>query len=38
VLVGDATGIDVTGRLEVAPDHGAVVRVAVGDVTHVRPA
>jgi BirA family biotin operon repressor/biotin-[acetyl-CoA-carboxylase] ligase len=38
VLVGDATGIDETGRLKVAPDHGAVVRVAVGDVTHVRPA
>lgn len=37
-LVGIATGIDATGRLEVTPDAGAMVAVAVGDVTHVRPA
>ncbi len=37
-LVGTATGIDVTGRLEVAPDDGDAVVVAVGDVTHVRSA
>lgn len=38
VLVGVATGIDPAGRLEVVPDGGDVVAVAVGDVTHVRPA
>lgn len=37
-LVGTATGIDPTGRLEVTPDAGDAVAVAVGDVTHVRPA
>lgn len=36
-LVGTATGIDGAGRLEVAPEDGDVVAVAVGDVTHVRP-
>lgn len=36
-LLGLATGIDATGRLEVAHDAG-VTAVAVGDVTHVRPA
>ena len=37
-LVGTATGIDAAGRLEVLPDSGEPVAVAVGDVTHVRPA
>jgi len=37
-LVGLATGIDPTGRLEVDPGTGRSVAVAVGDVTHVRPA
>jgi BirA family biotin operon repressor/biotin-[acetyl-CoA-carboxylase] ligase len=37
-VAGIATGIDATGRLEVATDEGRVVAVAVGDVTHVRPA
>jgi BirA family biotin operon repressor/biotin-[acetyl-CoA-carboxylase] ligase len=37
VLLGTATGIDATGRLEVLSDAGDVVVVAVGDVTHVRP-
>ena len=37
-LVGTATGIDASGRLEVRADAGDVVAVAVGDVTHVRPA
>jgi BirA family biotin operon repressor/biotin-[acetyl-CoA-carboxylase] ligase len=36
-LVGTATGIDSLGRLEVVPDGGDAVAVAVGDVTHVRP-
>lgn len=36
-LVGNATGIDDTGRLEVTPEAGDPVIVAVGDVTHVRP-
>ena len=36
-LTGVATGIDATGRLEVRPESGPVVAVAVGDVTHVRP-
>lgn len=38
VLDGVATGIDPTGRLEVRGGSGDVVAVAVGDVTHVRPA
>lgn len=37
-LVGTATGIDESGRLEVRSDAGDAVVVAVGDVTHVRPA
>jgi BirA family biotin operon repressor/biotin-[acetyl-CoA-carboxylase] ligase len=37
VLVGMAAGIDPAGRLEVVPEGGDVVAVAVGDVTHVRP-
>lgn len=37
-LVGMASGIDATGRLEVTPDSADAVVVAVGDVTHVRPA
>ena len=37
-LVGVATGIDESGRLEVQSDGGGAVTVAVGDVTHVRPA
>ncbi len=37
-LVGMAAGVDVVGRLEVTPDSGDLVAVAVGDVTHVRPA
>lgn len=37
-LVGTATGLDASGRLEVASDAGDAVVVAVGDVTHVRPA
>jgi BirA family biotin operon repressor/biotin-[acetyl-CoA-carboxylase] ligase len=37
-LVGTATGIDATGRLEVSTAAGDAVVVAVGDVTHVRPA
>ena len=37
-LVGTATGIDESGRLEVLSDSGDAVVVAVGDVTHVRPA
>lgn len=37
-LTGVATGLDATGRLEVQPESGALVAVAVGDVTHVRPA
>lgn len=36
-LVGRATGIDATGRLQVLSDSGDEVVVAVGDVTHVRP-
>jgi BirA family biotin operon repressor/biotin-[acetyl-CoA-carboxylase] ligase len=38
LLVGRATGIDATGRLEVLADSGEPHVVAVGDVTHVRPA
>jgi BirA family biotin operon repressor/biotin-[acetyl-CoA-carboxylase] ligase len=38
VLLGTATAIDATGRLEVTTDGGDAVVVAVGDVTHVRPA
>jgi BirA family biotin operon repressor/biotin-[acetyl-CoA-carboxylase] ligase len=38
VLIGTATAIDATGRLEVTTDGGDAVVVAVGDVTHVRPA
>lgn len=38
LLAGRATGIDVTGRLEVLAESGDAVTVAVGDVTHVRPA
>jgi len=38
LLLGTATGIDATGRLEVTTDSGDAVVVAVGDVTHVRPA
>jgi BirA family biotin operon repressor/biotin-[acetyl-CoA-carboxylase] ligase len=37
LLVGRATGIDATGRLEVLSDSGELIVVAVGDVTHVRP-
>jgi BirA family biotin operon repressor/biotin-[acetyl-CoA-carboxylase] ligase len=37
-LAGRATGIDATGRLEVLSDSGEPNVVAVGDVTHVRPA
>lgn len=37
-VVGTAMGIDATGRLEIATDDGSTVAVAVGDVTHVRPA
>lgn len=37
-LVGIATAIDADGRLVVTPEAGAPVAVAVGDVTHVRPA
>lgn len=36
-LIGTATGLDASGRLQVAPDAGMPVAVAVGDVTHVRP-
>jgi len=36
-LAGVATGLDAAGRLEVTTDADAVVAVAVGDVTHVRP-
>lgn len=36
-LTGVATGLDATGRLEVQPQSGGRVAVAVGDVTHVRP-
>ena len=36
-LTGVAAGLDALGRLEVRPESGAVVAVAVGDVTHVRP-
>ncbi|MEO5534023.1 MAG: biotin--[acetyl-CoA-carboxylase] ligase [Pseudolysinimonas sp.] len=38
VLVGTATGLDATGRLEVLAAHGTRHTVSVGDVTHVRPA
>jgi BirA family biotin operon repressor/biotin-[acetyl-CoA-carboxylase] ligase len=38
VLIGTATAIDATGRLEVTTDGGDAVVVAVCDVTHVRPA
>jgi BirA family biotin operon repressor/biotin-[acetyl-CoA-carboxylase] ligase len=38
VLIGTATAIDATGRLEVTTDGGDAVVVAVGVVTHVRPA
>ena len=38
LLAGRATGIDATGRLEVLAESGDAVAVAVGDVTHVRPA
>jgi BirA family biotin operon repressor/biotin-[acetyl-CoA-carboxylase] ligase len=38
LLVGRATGIDATGRLEVLSESGEPNVVAVGDVTHVRPA
>jgi BirA family biotin operon repressor/biotin-[acetyl-CoA-carboxylase] ligase len=37
LLVGRATGIDATGRLEVLSESGDLIVVAVGDVTHVRP-
>ena len=37
-LTGVATGLDDAGRLEVRADSGESVAVAVGDVTHVRPA
>lgn len=37
-LTGTATGIDPTGRLEVETERGERIAVAVGDVTHVRPA
>lgn len=37
-LLGTATGIDATGRLEVHGESGDTVVVAVGDVVHVRPA
>lgn len=37
-LNGTATGIDATGRLDVEREGGGAVSVAVGDVTHVRPA
>lgn len=36
-VLGTATGLDASGRLEVASDAGGTVAVAVGDVTHVRP-
>jgi len=36
-LIGTATGIDASGRLEVERDDGSAIAVAVGDVTHVRP-
>ena len=36
-LAGEATGIDASGRLEVASDARGTIAVAVGDVTHVRP-
>lgn len=35
-LAGTATGLDPAGRLEVRGEDGAVVTVAVGDVTHAR--
>jgi BirA family biotin operon repressor/biotin-[acetyl-CoA-carboxylase] ligase len=38
LLAGRATGIDASGRLEVRAESGDAVTVAVGDVTHVRPA
>ena len=38
MLTGVATGLDAVGRLEVRADSGDTVAVAVGDVTHVRPA
>jgi BirA family biotin operon repressor/biotin-[acetyl-CoA-carboxylase] ligase len=38
IVTGTATGLDAAGRLEVAPDSGPAIAVAVGDVTHVRPA
>ncbi|MEO8527488.1 MAG: biotin--[acetyl-CoA-carboxylase] ligase [Pseudolysinimonas sp.] len=38
ILVGSAIGLDPTGRLEVLATDGIRHAVAVGDVTHVRPA